>query len=441
MTATSNPRAERLRAMMAAEGLDAVVLSHPHDVRYATGYHSVLERWGQMEPLAAAIVHADPERPLTLVIPEANLGLLAVLNRDDHICTFGEVRTFDMLNFCEVSRYLDPDRSGGQLAADAANLIGTIAGTCQPDVVSAIAQALDDHGLAGKTIGFDEPRLSERTRSRVNHIYRDALDFMIRVRVVKTPGELERYRKVGKLADRIMAHAGSLLHEGADWNDVQARVCDFMVRNSVIPIDEGGVLFGGSYEQDDFIPDLFRTLGNRPLRCGDIVILETQGIHDGLWVDINRTAVIGPPSAAYRHQHDVLRDAFNKMVDHLHPGVSTASLPAIGGEYLAAHGVATPEKLLVVAHGIGLMPLEIPVPFPSTGLAGVKQGFVLEEGMLISLDSLYFGARVGPCHMENVYAITAHAPEPMYLTPLELIEAPLAAAPNAATPALLERIA
>ena len=73
------------------------------------------------------------------------------------------------------------------------------------------------------------------------------------------------------------------------------------------------------------------------------------------------------------------------------------------------------------------MPLEIPLPFPSAGLAGVKQGFVLEEGMLISLDSLYFGARLGPCHMENVYAITAGAPEPMYHAPLELIEAPLSA--------------
>ena len=70
------------------------------------------------------------------------------------------------------------------------------------------------------------------------------------------------------------------------------------------------------------------------------------------------------------------------------------------------------------------MPLEIPLPFPATGLAGVKQGFVLEEGMLISLDSLFFGARHGPCHMENVYAITSHGPEPMYAAPLELIVAP-----------------
>jgi Xaa-Pro aminopeptidase len=424
MTATGNPRAERLRAIMVEEGLDAVVLSHPHDVRYATGYHSILERWGQMEAMAAAIVYADPAKPLTLVIPEANLGLVAVLNRDGDACTFGEIRTFDMLNFCEVSRYIDPDRPVTQLGRDAGELMPAIAGTCQPDVAAAIAAALADQGLAGKAIGFDEHRVSARIAAAVPHDYRDILDLMMRARVVKTAEELARYRQVGLLADQIIAYAGSLLHEGADWNDVQARICDFMVRHAVIPVDEGALLFGGAYEADEFIPDLFRTRGNRTLRRGDIVILETQGIHDGFWVDINRTAMIGPPSDAYRRQHDILRDAFLKMVDHLRPGVSTASLPQIGYDYLKAHGVATPEKLLVVAHGIGLMPLEIPLPYPAAGLAGVKQGFIMEENMLISLDSLYFGAKLGPCHMENVYAITAQGPEPMYAAPLELIEAP-----------------
>ncbi|HEX2792959.1 MAG TPA: M24 family metallopeptidase [Croceicoccus sp.] len=425
MTATSNPRAERLRSMMGEEGLDAVVLSHPHDVRYAVGYHSILERWGQMEAMAAAIVYADPARPLTIVIPEANLGLLAVLNKNGDACTFGEIRTFEMLNFCEVSRYIDPDRKTGQLGEDALALAGRIAGECQPDICAAVASALADNGMAGKRIGFDEHRMSSRVAPRVPHEYRDVLDFMIRVRVVKTAEELARYRKVGKLADRIVQHAGSLLHEGADWNDVQARICDFMVRNDTIPVDDGGMLFGGSYEADEFIPDLFRTQGNRALRKNDIVILETQGIHDGFWVDINRTAHIGPPSDAYQRQHDILRDAFLKMVDTLRPGMSTADLPAIGYEHVKNAGVATPEKLLVVAHGIGLMPLEIPLAYPSAGLAGVKEGFVLEEGMLLSIDSLYFGAKVGPCHMENVYAITNGAPEPMYDTPLELIVAPL----------------
>ena len=418
----ANPRVARLRMKMAEEGFDAVVLTHPHDVRYATGYHSILERWTQQEPFAGAIVFADEAKPAILVIPEANLGIVAVLNRDAPACTFDEIRTFDMLNFCEVSRYVDPDRKGGRLAEDAMALAGAIRGECQGDIVAAIAAGLSDHGMAGTRIGFDSHRISAGIAGRLPHDFADCLDLMMRVRVVKTAQELETYRRVGVMADRVIAHAGSLLGPGVDWNDVQAGICDFMVRNGVVPVDEGAMLFGGSYEDDEFIPDLFRTTGNRALREGDIVILETQGVLDGFWIDINRTAVVGRATEDYRRLHDILRDAFLMMVDRLRPGVSTSTLPMIGYEHLKAKGVATPEKLLVVAHGIGLMPLEIPLPFPATGLAGVKQGFVLEEDMLVSLDSLFFGARLGPCHMENVYAVTSGTPEPMYATPLQLIE-------------------
>lgn len=416
-----NPRVDRIRAMLVAEGADAVVLTHPHDVRYATGYHSVLERWTQMEPLAGAIVFVDEAKPLILVIPEANVGIVAVLRKDGEACDLDEIRTFDMLNFCEVSRYVDPDRGGSQLATDATAVASAIRGKCQPDITAAIADALGAHGLAGRTISFDEHRVSVRVAETVPHRYRDALDGMMRVRVVKTANELERYRAVGKMADRVIAHAGSLVRAGTNWNDVQAGICDFMVRNGVIPVDEGAMLFGGTYDGGEFIPDLFRTRSQRSLREGDIIILETQGQLHGFWIDINRTAIIGEPSPEYQRLHDVLRDGFLMMVDRLRPGVSTNSLPRIGYDHLVANGVAAPEKLLVVAHGIGLMPLEIPLPFPAAGLAGVKQGFVLEEGMLISLDSLFFGARLGPCHMENVYAITKGEPEPMYAAPLELI--------------------
>ncbi len=418
----ANPRIARLRAVMLSEGLDAVVLSHPHDVRYATGYHTILERWTQQEPFAAAVVFADDDKPSVLVIPEANLGIVAVLNRDAHVCSFDELRTFDMLNFCEVNRYQDPDRPVDKLAEDAMALASHIAGDCQPDIVCAVREALRAQDMAGAVIGFDEHRMSAAIQTELPHEHRDCLDLMMRVRVVKTAGELETYRRVGVMADRVIAHAGSLLSPGADWNDVQAGICDFMVRNGVIPVDEGAMLFGGSYEDGEFIPDLFRTSGSRPLRDRDIVILETQGVLDGFWIDINRTAVIGRASDDYRRLHDILRDAFLMMVDRLRPGVSTASLPQIGYEHLKVNGVAAPEKLLVVAHGIGLMPLEIPRPFPAAGLGGVKEGFVMEEDMLVSLDSLFFGARLGPCHMENVYAITSGAPEPMYATPLKLIE-------------------
>ena len=92
----------------------------------------------------------------------------------------------------------------------------------------------------------------------------------------------------------------------------------------------------------------------------------------------------------------------------------------LGLEHLRTQGVAAPEKLIAVAHGVGHMPVEIPVPYPALGLRGAR-GFALEEGMVISLDCLYFGAELGPCHMENVFIINAGGAESTYATPLEIM--------------------
>jgi Xaa-Pro dipeptidase len=83
-------------------------------------------------------------------------------------------------------------------------------------------------------------------------------------------------------------------------------------------------------------------------------------------------------------------------------------------------GVSAPEKLLVLAHGIGMMPVEMPLNAPTMGTVGAA-GFTLEENMVISVDCLYFGSKIGPCHMENVFIVGKDGCEPVYRTPLELM--------------------
>ncbi|MQA13095.1 MAG: M24 family metallopeptidase [Pseudonocardiaceae bacterium] len=150
------------------------------------------------------------------------------------------------------------------------------------------------------------------------------------------------------------------------------------------------------------------------------MILETQGTCEDIWIDINRTATIGPPSPAYQHLHDTLRDAFEMMVDAMRPGAFTGDLPRIAHRHLESAGIPVPDKLLVLAHGIGHMTLEFPFAFPAQGRAGAA-GFEIEQNMVLSLDCLYFGGELGPCHMENVYIIEQDGAHSTYQTPLQLL--------------------
>jgi len=418
---TMDPRIARIQDQLRREQLDAFVLTNPHDVLYATGYASIMERWSLQEPISAAIVVQGG--PTILCLPEANIALLTVLAERGNPDRAQELRVFDLLNFCEMARVLDPNARSSPLRTDATEMYADrVKGRCEPELMSSIAVTLREHGLASAGIGFDDLRVGHVVR-RLDGCQRidihDALDAMIRARVVKTPDEHAAFRRIGKRADKIIQYAAEQLRPGTTWDAVQRSVAGYMTQLDVAPVDDRALLFGGAYA-GEFTPEMFRTSHAGELKQGDIVILETLGSSEDFWIDINRTATLGEPQPDFAKLHGIVRDAFLTMIDAMGPGANTADVQRLGLEHLRKQGVAAPEKLIAVAHGVGHMPVEIPVPYPALGLRGAR-GFALEEGMVISLDCLYFGAELGPCHMENVFIINAGGAESPYATPLEIM--------------------
>jgi Xaa-Pro aminopeptidase len=414
-------RIVRLRDQMRNANLEALVLTHPHDVHYATGYESILEHWTLQEPLSAAIVALDESMPVILCLPETNIAGLAVQQERGDPDRADELRVFDLLSFCDMARKPDEFAKSTPLVDTSMSIYANrVKGDCSEHLISSILQALTDHGLAQASLGVDDLRVGQSITSNDPACsITDALELVVRARIVKTPPELGIFREIGPIADKAVQAAAAALHPGVVWDEVQYQVADTMARMGARPVDHGAMLFGGAFD-NTFVPELFRTPFDKPLQEGQIVILEILGICKGFWIDINRTAVIGQPTPAYSAMHDVIRDAFLTMAEQMKPGNSTGDLAAIGYEYVKRHGVSAPEKLLIIAHGIGHMPLELPFPFPSLGLSGSK-GFEIEENMVISLDCLYFGSEFGPCHMENVFIIEADGAHSTYSTPLELL--------------------
>jgi Xaa-Pro dipeptidase len=419
----TDPRIDRIRAELEREGWDAIVLTNTHDVVYATGYSSIMEYWTLQEPICAAIVARDPSVPVVLVMPEANIALLAVAAASGEPDRAEELRLTELLTFCRMARAPDPDVKPGPLHHKAMEIFGArVRGKTRPNLVEGITDALADHRLTGSKVAFDDLRVwlwVQKDARFAGFPPLDGVDAMVRARSVKTPAELAAVRRTGPKADAAIQFAASQLQAGLTWTDLTLSVAGFMAANGITPVDEGTMLFGGAYD-GEFIPELFRTRYDRPFERGQIVILETLGKTGGYWIDINRTAVIGPPTPEYQALHDTVRDGYLRLLESLKPGFHTGALPGMGHDHMRRHGVAAPEKLLVFAHGVGSMPVESPVPGPSMGTRGAA-GFTLEENMVVSVDCLFFGAKLGPCHMENVFIIHADGPEPLYQTPLELL--------------------
>ena len=411
----------RIRAHLASEGAAGAMLSTPDNVFYATGFSSVMDGWHLVEPIAAVFVPTDTASPVVLVLPEASVISPIVSARGGHPVHFDRLATFDMLNFCETARAEDAHLALPEdLLAELGDVMEQVEGQCEPDIIQTIAACLSRHVAKGERILFDDLRVAARVEALIGRASGDALDVMFAARAVKTADELDTLRESGQIADAIMGYTISQLGVGKSWSDVEKQVAHFMIDHNVDPLPGSPMLFGGAYDLV-FRPDLFRTPVSRPFEGGEIAILETQGRYKNFWIDINRTAHIGPATPAYRDQFNAVRDIFDTISARLKPGVNTAEICAFR-EIPAAQRLDPPDKLLVVAHSVGLVPLESPVKYPGTGLHGAKEGFAVEDGMVISIDCLYFGSGLGPSHMENVFIVNESGAEPLYRFPLDLAE-------------------
>ena len=411
----------RIRTHLAAEDAAGALLSTPDNVFYATGFSSVMDGWRLVEPIAAVFVPTEATSPVVLILPEASVISPIVSARGGHPVHFDRLATFDMLNFCETARAEDAHLAlPKDLLAELGNVMEQVEGQCEPDIVKTIAACLSRHVSKGERVLFDDLRVAARVEALTDQVSGDAVDVMFSARAVKTAAELDTLRESGQIADTIMAYTISQLGVGKSWSDVEKQVAHFMIDHEVDPLPGSPMLFGGAYDLV-FRPDLFRTPVSRPFEGGEIAILETQGRYKNFWIDINRTAHIGPATNAYRDQFAAVREIFDTISARLAPGVNTAEICAFG-EIPAAQRLDPPEKLLVVAHSVGLVPLESPVRYPGTGLHGAKEGFTVEQGMVVSIDCLYFGSGLGASHMENVFIVNESGAEPLYRFPLDLAE-------------------
>jgi len=417
----ADQKIRQLRAQLSLSGAAGIVLTNVDNVRYSTGFASVMDGWHLIEPIAAVLIPTESHLPVSLFLPEASLVSLVVSERAGHSVTFDQLRTYDMLNFCATARAYDAHLSLPEdLIADVEIISQRVAGECAVDIVSAIGACLADQQVDSSLMLFDDLRVANHLQSRSGQPWADGLDVMLATRAIKTADELATLRESGRVADRIMGHTVACLSEGCRWTEVEKSVARFMIDQDVDPLPGSPMLFGGSYDLV-FRPDLFRTPYDQPLTLGQLAILETQGRYKDYWIDINRTAHIGAASDAYRDQYNTVLDIYETLVRRLKPGANTAEISSVD-DIPATSRLSAPEKLLVVAHSVGYVPLESPVPFPGTGLHAATEGFEIKENMVISIDCLYFGSQLGPSHMENVFIVTADGAESLYHYPLSLIE-------------------
>lgn len=144
--------------------------------------------------------------------------------------------------------------------------------------------------------------------------------------------------------------------------------------------------------------------GERTLVEGDLVLCDLVPRRDGYWGDSCATIPVGRASATARERHGAVRDALERAVEGVRPGVTTGELDA-----LARDGLDYPHH---TGHGLGTGWHEEPRIVPDGAT-------VLEPGMVIALEPGSYGDGEG-VRVEQVVLVTRDGCEVLSGHELEL---------------------
>ncbi len=271
-------RRRRACAAMVAEGLDGLLMFQQESMYYLTGYDTFGFCFFQCLYLAA-------DGDLTLLTRSADL------RQAQHTSMIGEIRIW-------------VDGPDAEPALD-------------------LKELLDGHGCRGKRLGveWESYGLTARSGQRLAVALdgfcglEDASELVGRLRVIKSPAEIDYVRRAAALADDAFDQAVALTRAGASEAGILAAM-------------QGAVLAGGGdYPANGFIIGSGRDAllcryysGRRTMDAADQLTLEWAGAYRHYHVAMMRTFAVGKPPARQLELYAVAADALEAVKAAVRPG-------------------------------------------------------------------------------------------------------------------------
>jgi Xaa-Pro aminopeptidase len=350
-------RTERAQALMAAQGLDALLLTTEPEVRYFTGF---LTRFWE-----------SPTRPWFLIVPSSGKPVAVI-----------------------------PSIGAALMSQSWLDDIRTWSAPCpQDDGVSLLAETLLE--IAGKNAQIGLPKGPEtllrmplgdfaRVRDATGMTIVDATPIVRTLVLIKSKAEIAKIAHICALAGRAFDNIATIAGEGVPLKNVFR---DFQALLLQAGADWVAYLAGGAgpggYDDIILLPS------ERPLCRGDIMMLDTGAVHDGYFCDFDRNYAIAHADDDAKRAYHTLYAATEAGLEAARPGATCADL-FHAMQAVIARDFNTDAQAGRMGHGLGMRLTEWPSLIASDTT-------VLEPGMVLTLEpSLQISPGRIMVHEENI---------------------------------------
>lgn len=347
-------RYNRLRALMDARGLDAIILTQSANLRYFSGYRSLL--WLSKFRLYGLLIPRDPAKPPRLILPTQELG-------NGVHCTVVD----------NVTEFLD-----------------------QGDPVAGLLQAVKEADLPQKSkigmeLGFGQ-RLSmtyldfRRFEAAVRPAeIMDCAEIVQSVRMIKSDAEIGCIRRSNEIS-QIATEAGfRSIKPGMTEAELMAIIHASMYENGAEAATDPSVFSVFSGPDRYFIGNAIAT--DRRLEPGDLIDIDGGAVFKGYATDYIRQACVGRPTDRQLRYFNIAREAGEACIDALKPGVVASEIYDVAIKVFRRYGVEQYSLINIAGHGNGLDFHEL----PWLGEAGCvySADTVIREGMVFCIEPVF----------------------------------------------------
>jgi len=246
-----------------------------------------------------------------------------------------------------------------------------------------ISEVVREKGLVGKRLGVDESELTLEVYMALSKLGVELVPFgsnIMRMRMRKTRGEVERIRRAVKIAEEAINRVGSLLGDGLTEAELAAE--------ATLAMEKAGgsksfvlVQFAENAAMAHVQP------ADKHVRGDGLLVVDLGANYEGYNSDITRTFIVGRPPTAQLEYVNAVWESMNKAVAAAAPGVGVAEVAGAARRVLRGRGLPQPKHR--IGHGLGLSVHEKPI---------VEEGFedLLEEGNIITVEpGVYFEGACG----------------------------------------------
>jgi Xaa-Pro aminopeptidase len=375
---------DRVRALMAEDGLDAIVVRAPDNVLYLTNF------W-PMKGYDAVVFPRDGAP--ALVCLEASADDAARMAWTEDVRLFAgyhpsdprppAARTLDL-----VRKAAQPyDRVGLELS------LGT--------------QASD------RMVG--EPTTYTRDWFDAFPDAADATPLLARARAIKTDQEVERIRLANAIAAAAMEHVLRELRPGMKESEAAVLWEGFVHGEGTGWEGKVDLALGFSLVWSGPGIRTFTATADRPVQEHEPTLFEIWVCADGYWADHTKNVCPGELSAEYVTLEEQVMSVYTAITRSCGPGSSLAELDRSMRAGLAEAGYPG-QPSHPICHGVGARAHEPPYAHQAgTG--------TVEEGMVLAIEPGVYWEGGGGLRVEDNFLITAHGAEKLSSFPDGIVRA------------------